>query len=124
MQPATWSSIIVTKNLRGNMTHHPLVRGIAAAVALAATTASLCAEDKAAAPAFEPNGTVHVPAFDLPPSTLISKEALEAQAMRARMPGRAPSSSGDIAVVRKGLEAMLAPQGSSRRKQYPVDVAD
>ncbi len=47
--------------------HHPLVRGIAVAIALAATTASFGAEDKPAAPVFEPNGTVHVPAFDLPP---------------------------------------------------------
>jgi acetyl esterase/lipase len=106
------------------MMHHPLLRSIAAALALATTTAGVCAEDKPAAPAFDPNGTVHVPAFDLPPSTLISKEALEAQAMRARMPGGAPSSSGDIAAVRKGLEAMLAPQVSSMRKQYPVDVVE
>jgi len=67
---------------------------------------------------------VHVPAFDLPPSTLISKEAQEGQAMRARMPGRAPSSSGDMAAVRKGLEAMLAPQVAGMLKQYPVDVVD
>jgi epsilon-lactone hydrolase len=103
---------------------HLLVSGIAAAVALAATTASLCAEDKPAAPAFEPDGTVHVPAFDLPPSTLLSKEALEAQMMRARRPGGAPSSSGDIAAVRNGLEAMLAPQVSAMRNRYSVDVVD
>src|ERR1700720_2466668 len=83
-----------------------------ATVVLAAVTNSLRAEDKPAAPVFEPNGTVHVPAFDLPPSTLISKEAQEAQAMRARMPARVPSSSEDIAAARKGLEAMLAPQVS------------
>ena len=74
--------------------HHPLVRGIGATVVLAAITNSLCAQDKPPAPAFEPNGTVHVPAFDLPPSTLISKEALEAQAMRARRPSGVPPSSG------------------------------
>jgi monoterpene epsilon-lactone hydrolase len=104
--------------------HHPLVRGIGATVVLAAITNSLCAQDKPPAPVFEPDGTVHVPAFDLPPSTLISKEALEAQTMRARMPVGAPSSSGDIAVARKGLEAMLGPQVSGMRKQYPVDVVD
>lgn len=106
------------------MMYHPLVRGIVAGVVLAAVTNSLRAEDKPAAPVFEPNGTVHVPAFDLPPSTLISKEAVEAQAMRARMPARVPSSSEDIAAARKGLEAMLAPQVSGMRKQYPVDVVD
>ena len=109
--------------LRGKM-HHPVIRAIAAIAVLTAITNSLRAEDKPAAPAFEPNGTVHVPAFDLPPSTLLSKEALEAQMMRAQRPGGAPSSSGDIATVRKGLEAMLAPQVSGMRKQYPVDVAE
>jgi hypothetical protein len=41
-----------------------------------------------------------------------------------RFPGGVPPSSGDIAVARKGLEAMLAPQVSGMRKQYPVDVVD
>src|SRR5271165_1539035 len=103
---------------------HDLVRRIAIAIVLAAPIASLGAENKPAAPVFEPDGTVHVPAFDLPPSTLISNEALEAQKMRARMPGGEPSSSGDIAAVRKGLEAMLAPQVAGMRKLYPVDVVD
>ena len=67
---------------------------------------------------------MQVPAFDLPPSNLISKEALEAQAMRARMPVGAPLSSGDIAAARTGLEAMLAPQVAGMRKLYPVDVVD
>jgi monoterpene epsilon-lactone hydrolase len=104
--------------------HHALVRGIAVGIALAATTASFGAEDKPAAPVFEPNGTVHVPAFDLPPSTLISTEALEAQEMRARMPGGAPSLSGDIAAARSGLEAMLAPRVVATRKLFPVDVVE
>jgi len=43
--------------------------------------------------------------------------------MRARMPGRAPSSSGDMAAVRKGLEAMW-PRSCWMLKQYPVDVVD
>lgn len=104
--------------------HRSLLRAAAAAVALAITTTNLYAQDKPAAPSFEPNGTVHVPAFDLPPSTLISKEALQAQTMRARMPIGTPPSTGDINVIRKGLEAMLAPQVSGMLKQYPVDVAD
>ena len=74
---------------------------IALVLILAATT-SLAAESNPPAPVFEPNGTVHVPAFDLPPSTLISHEALEAQKMRASRPGGVPSSSGDIAAVTQG----------------------
>ncbi len=103
---------------------HSRVGSIAIATVLAATTASFGAEDKPAAPVFEPNGTVQVPAFELPPSTLISKEALEAQKMRAGRPGGVPPSSGDIAAVRKGLEAMLAPQVAGMRKLYSVDVVE
>ncbi len=102
----------------------PLLRSTAVIIALTATTAIFGAEDKPAAPVFEPDGAVQVPAFDLPPSNLISKEALEAQAMRARMPVGAPLSSGDIAAARTGLEAMLAPQVAGMRKLYPVDVVD
>jgi monoterpene epsilon-lactone hydrolase len=104
--------------------HHPQVRGLAIAIILAASMTALGAENKPGAPVFEPDGTVHVPAFDLPPSTLISKEALEAQKMRAGRPGGVPSSAGDIGAARKGLEAMLAPQVAGMRKQYPVDVVD
>jgi epsilon-lactone hydrolase len=104
---------------------HPfLVRSIATAIVLVAPSGRLGAEEKPTAPFFEPNGTVHVPAFDLPPSTLISNEAQEAQKMRARMPFRAPGASADIAAVRKGLEAMLSPQVAGMRKLYPVDVVD
>jgi epsilon-lactone hydrolase len=75
-------------------------------------------------PAFGSDGTVHVPAFDLPPSQLSSKEAQDAMKMRAHMPGGAPSSQGDIARVRNGLESMLSPQVSGTRKAYPADVQD
>jgi epsilon-lactone hydrolase len=102
--------------------HHPRVHGIAIALVLAAAS-SLAAENKPTAPTFDPDGTVHVPAFDLPPSTLISHEALEAQKMRARRPvGYEPS--GDIAEARKGLEIMLAPQVAAMRKLFSVDVVD
>jgi acetyl esterase/lipase len=104
--------------------HVTLVRSIAVAIALAGATTGLGAENPPAAPVFEASGVVHVPAFDLPPSTLISKEALEAQKMRAGRPVGIPSSSGDIAAVRKGLEAMLAPQVAGMRKLFPVDVAE
>jgi epsilon-lactone hydrolase len=103
--------------------HHPHVHGIAIALVLAATT-SLGAESNPAAPAFEPDGTVRVPAFELPPSSLISNEALEAQKMRARRPGGAPPASADIGEARKGLEAMLAPQVAGMRKLFSVDVVD
>lgn len=104
--------------------HQLPVRHIAIAMIFAAPLTGLAADNKPAGPVFDPDGTVHVPAFDLPPSTLISKEALEAQKMRAGRPGGVPSSTGDIAATRKGLEAMLAPQVAGMRNTYSVDVVD
>jgi acetyl esterase/lipase len=75
-------------------------------------------------PRFGDDGTVYVPAFELPPSVLSSPEARAAQAMRAAMPVRIPEADLDIAVVRGGLEAMLAPQVARMREIYPVDVAE
>jgi acetyl esterase/lipase len=83
--------------------------------------------DKQGAPArprFGEDGTVYAPAFELPPSELSSPEARAAQAMRAKMPGGAPQADLDIAVVREGLEAMLAPQVAKMREVYPVDIVE
>jgi acetyl esterase/lipase len=83
--------------------------------------------DKQGAPArprFGDDGTVYAPAFELPPSELSSPEARAAQAMRARVPGGAPPADLDIAVVREGLEAMLAPQVARMREVHPVDIAE
>ncbi|MBW8755248.1 MAG: alpha/beta hydrolase [Sphingomonadales bacterium] len=102
--------------------------GSVAAVALAAT--SLTAQDakpvqtSPAKPVFTEDGTVHVPAFDLPPSELSSPQARAAQAMRAKMPGGVPPTNVDISSIRRGLEAMLAPQVGRMREAYPVDVAE
>jgi monoterpene epsilon-lactone hydrolase len=73
-------------------------------------------------PRFESDGTVHVPAFELPPSELSSPEARAAQSMRSKMPEVALSSDLDILGARKGLEAMLAPQVAKMREVYPVEV--
>ena len=77
-----------------------------------------------AKPRFGNDGTVYAPAFELPPSELSSPEARAAQAMRARMPGGAPSADLDIAVVRSGLETMLAPMVAKMLEIYPVDVVE
>src|SRR5690606_11022810 len=53
---------------------------------------------------------------------LSSPEAVAAQKMRAKMPGGAPPDNIDIAIIRKGLEAMLVPQVARMREVYPVDV--
>ncbi len=95
-----------------------------ALIALAATSAGLRADDKPAKPVFDQNGTVHVPAFDLPPSVLSSAEARAAQAMRSRMPGGAPPNDIPVDVMRRGLETMLSPQVEAMKQVYPVDIAD
>jgi acetyl esterase/lipase len=73
---------------------------------------------------FAEDGTVHVPAFDLPPSGLMSQQALEAQKRRAKAPGGAPPPGLPIEQVRKGLAAMLAPQVQAMLAAYPVDVSE
>jgi hypothetical protein len=98
------------------------LRHAVAAVALLAAT-SLSAQEAPSKPTFAPDGTVHVPAFDLPPSELSSPEARAAQAMRAKMPGGAAPLNLDIKQIRAGLEAQLAPQVAQMENSYPVDVA-
>ena len=99
------------------------------AVSLAATVPAHGEEPATPSPAavrpvFTPDGVVQVPAFDLPPSPLLSKEALAAQQARGKMPGAAPRGELPIALARKGLAAMLAPQIAGMQKQYPVDIAE
>ena len=95
-----------------------------AGIALAASSVALLAQEKAAKPVFAEDGTVHVPAFDLPPSKLSSAEARAAQAMRAKMGGGAPPNDIPVDVMRRGLEAALAPQVEAMKQAYPVDIVD
>jgi acetyl esterase/lipase len=82
------------------------------------------AQEMPATPRFRDDGAVEVPAFELPPSALSSPEARAAQAERAKAPVRVPSGDLEIAAVRAGLEAMLAPQVAEMREIYAVDVAE
>ena len=96
------------------------------AAALASATA-LTAQDKPAPPAkplFDADGTVHVPAFDLPPSAYLTPEALALQKARAKMGGMIPPADRSIGMLRKGLSAFLAPQIADLTKKYPVNIAD
>jgi len=89
----------------------------AATLALAAPLAAEDAPAPVARPSFDADGTVHVPAFELPPSPLLSPEALAAQKMRAKMSGMVPPSNSPVDAMRKGLTAMLAPQIAGTQKQ-------
>lgn len=109
----------------GKIRKSVLLGGIAAAAGLMSGALWAEADEAPAKPTFAENGTVHVPAFDLPPSGLSSQEAQKAQALRAKMPDMgAPSGDLDIALVRQGLEKMLAPQVVRMREAYPVAVTE
>ncbi len=85
---------------------------------------ALAAEEPSARPVFKADGTVQVPTFDLPVSEFSSPEARAAQASRAKAAGGAPPNDIPVDVMRKGLEAMLAPQVEAMRKIYAVDIVD
>lgn len=94
------------------------------ALLLALGTATAASGDAGGKPGFNANGSVEVPAFNLPPSAYLSAEALAAQKARARMKDIIPPVMVDIATSRARLEVALAPQVARMREVYPVDVAD
>ncbi len=102
---------------------------LAFALALCASATALTAQNGSspappAKPVFGADGVTRVPAFNLPASELSSPEARAAQAARSKMAGGAPPHDIPVDVMRRGLEAMLAPQVAEMRKRYPVDIVD
>jgi acetyl esterase/lipase len=93
-------------------------------LAIVLLAAGAAADTPPPRPVFDAEGTVHVPAFELPPSALSSKEAQEFMKLRARRPSALPTEDPDIARSRARLDDMLAPQIASMRKRYPVDVVE
>jgi monoterpene epsilon-lactone hydrolase len=93
-----------------------------------ATASPLSAQSTPAAPpprpAFLPDGTVRVPAFELRPSAFLSPEALEAQKARAQVQAGLPAMNVDIAASRRGLEAAMAPQVAAMRRLHAVEIAE
>lgn len=75
-------------------------------------------------PTFQPDGTVCVPGFDLPVSTLASPEAAAAQRARADIPAfDAAGQEPDIAVRREQINAYAAQSLPRLRTSFPVDIA-
>jgi acetyl esterase/lipase len=110
-----------------NMRRKPvwIVAAAAATIAIASAAASQTAADGAPTVTFQQDGTANVPAFELPPSSLSSKEAQAQQAMRARMPVQlATSVEPDIATRRTGLNMMMAPRIKRMQELYPANVVD
>lgn len=80
------------------------------------------AQDAPKRPVFAKDGTVHVPAFDLPPSAFSSKEAAEALKARAGVPAFNIPPNIDIRMMRMGMEAILSPAVKLMQARYPADV--
>jgi acetyl esterase/lipase len=87
-----------------------------------ATAQQAPAQPTSAHPTYTSDGVVHVPAFDLPPSPLMSPQAVGVLKMRAaaKVPGL--EAGGGIAVARQRIEAQLAGQVAATRARYPADV--
>lgn len=100
-----------------------LHRLVFAGVAIATCTAGLTAQNPARA-TFEPDGTIKVPAFDLPPSPFISAEALEEQKAQAKTPPASMPPGIPPAQMRQLIETALGPQAAATRKRYPVDIVE
>ncbi len=102
--------------------HHTLKLCLTAAITMSSYQA--IAQETQSRPTFGKDGTVQVPAFELPPSDYISKEALEQIQGRARQPITAPAQEPDVVKSRAGLEAAMAPRVASMLKRYPVDIVE
>lgn len=78
------------------------------------------AQDK---PQFQTDGTVIVPGFALPLSTLLSEPAAAFQKMRATMPSFEPTSEeADVAVRRDEINAYARPGAARLRESFPVEI--
>jgi len=75
-------------------------------------------------PTYILDGSVLVPAFELPPSEMMSEESKALLKLRALAPAMAPDAEEDIAETRKGLVSTLAPFVWAMQERYPVDVVD
>ena len=74
-----------------------------------------------AAPTFNTDGSVSVPAFELPPSELMSEEAKNLLKLRALAPPYDRSKFANIEEFRSGLDTRLSPMVATARNLYPVN---
>ena len=96
---------------------------IAGTIAFGVLPMQATAQQAAASrPTFEKDGTTHVPAFDLPASALMSKEAADALKSRAGAPAFEMPSALDIGIIRMGMEMVLAPSVKLMQAKYPGDI--
>lgn len=82
------------------------------------------ADAKPSMPVHTADGIVHVPSFELPPSTYMSKEAVDLLKMRAAMPATAFAPSDDIESLRDDMEKRVSPMVELMRARYPADIVE
>jgi epsilon-lactone hydrolase len=97
----------------------------AALVLALVLTAPAASENPATKPTFDTDGTVKVPAFELPASDFLSAEARAQQEMRARYTiTQTIDVEPDIAKRRKSLDAMMAPRVAEMKKRFPAKIIE
>ena len=89
-----------------------------------ATTALAQQASPPARPTIKPDGTVQVPAFELPPSDLASKESADGLRAAAALKQTAANFPSDIASARRQLDASLAPMVAMMNARYSVDMKE
>jgi epsilon-lactone hydrolase len=96
-------------------------------LALLAISGGLSATAQQAAaekPKFEADGTVEVPAFKLPPSVFMSREAVDQLKSRANADAGVVASFGsNITDMRANVERRMEPMVAAARKRYEVDIS-
>lgn len=75
-------------------------------------------------PTFALDGSVGVPAFELPPSTYMSEEAEQMLRLRALVPASAPDPDEDIEESRAGLDEIMSSYVSKMQNRYPVNMEE
>lgn len=104
------------------MMRRRIILGVAG---LALATAALAQPPAGPArPVIKPDGTVQVPAFELPPSDLASREAGDGLRAAAALKQTAANFPRDIATARQQIDAALAPMVGMMTARYPVDITE
>ena len=83
-------------------------------------------DEKPTRPTFNPDGSVNVPAFVMPPSEYLSEEAVSFMKLRSKMPAgeTGARSGGTIEELRANTARALSSRVSATKQRYPVNIED
>jgi len=103
---------------------HNHVRTITVTTLMVGATVAI-AQSPALRPTFTPNGVAHVPAFDVPPSEYMSREAVEALKARAALPSTTNAARATtIDQLRRASELSHASNLKSMKARYPTNITE